>query len=329
MFIRESFFIILLFIVSMNSLGQTDTLDRTYWLKRYLNVSYPLRSISINSSYGNRKDPFTKKMSIHGGIDIQAQYEDILAMFDGKVVHTGYDNRSGYYITIQHGKYTISYCHLSKVYLQVGDNVLAGDVVGVSGNTGRSTGPHLHITAKCDGKTINPYNLLLYVKRVRQEAFLALGGEYVSHSSPEDFIARYAPAAIEQQQKYGIPASVTLAQMACESSWGGSELSRVCNNYFGIKAHDKYLQSGHYAVYSDDNPNDKFCKYESVNESLSDHSLLLMSDRYKACRQYASTDYEHWIKGIKAAGYATDPRYVSTLISQALKSLRMCVHETC
>lgn len=130
-----------------------------------------------------------------------------------------------------------------------------------------------------------------------------------------DFFSKYAPAAMEQQQKYGIPASVTLAQMACESSWGGSECSRVHNNYFGVKAHDEYLQPGRYAVYSDDNPNDKFCKYGSVSESMSDHSRILMTERYNACRQYSSTDYEHWIAGIKAAGYATDPKYVSTLKS--------------
>lgn len=130
------------------------------------------------------------------------------------------------------------------------------------------------------------------------------------------FIEKYAPLAMEQQQKFGIPASITLAQMALESSWGKSQLSERGNNYFGVKAHGSYLQEGRFGYYNDDKPNEKFCHYGSAQESLYDHSRVLMADRYMAiCGKLSSTDYEAWAKGIKAGGYATGEKYASSLIS--------------
>ena len=121
---------------------------------------------------------------------------------------------------------------------------------------------------------------------------------------------------MEQQQRYGIPASVTLAQMAYESFWGKSTLATAGNNYFGIKCSSDWLAAGKpYSLHNDDHPNEKFCNYATVEESIDHHSRLLMSDRYKRCRRYSSTDYHNWLVGIKAAGYATAPDYVKKLES--------------
>ena len=128
------------------------------------------------------------------------------------------------------------------------------------------------------------------------------------------FFEKYAAAAMEEQRRYGIPASVTLAQMAVESGYGESSLAKQDNNYFGIKASLDWIKSGKpWSYHHDDHYNDKFCTFGSALESLEYHSKVLMADRYKACRQYAPTDHLHWIEGIKKGGYATDPRYVATI----------------
>lgn len=128
------------------------------------------------------------------------------------------------------------------------------------------------------------------------------------------FYEKYAPVAIEQQIKYGIPASVTLAQMGLESGFGTSSPARKSNNFFGVKVGNGW--TGNYDLYDDDRPNEKFRRYNNVMESIEDHSKVLMKDRYKNCRNFSSTDYANWAKGIKQGGYATDPGYASKLISE-------------
>jgi len=144
------------------------------WVGRYLSVSYPLQRIRINSSYGYRKDPFTGKRKFHNGIDLHARGDEVLAMMEGVVVKVGQDKISGKYVTLRHGSYTVSYCHLSKVLVSKGATVRPRDVVGVSGSTGRSTGEHLHITCKLNGKSIDPLLVLDYIKSIQKECVAAL-----------------------------------------------------------------------------------------------------------------------------------------------------------
>ena len=144
------------------------------WVGRYLSVSYPLQRIRINSSYGYRKDPFTGKRKFHNGIDLHARGDEVLAMMEGVVVKVGQDKTSGKYVTLRHGSYTVSYCHLSKVLVGKGATVRPRDVVGVSGSTGRSTGEHLHITCKLNGKSIDPQLVLDYIKSIQEECVAAL-----------------------------------------------------------------------------------------------------------------------------------------------------------
>ena len=135
-----------------------------------MSVSYPLKKIMVTSPYGRRKDPFTGKRSNHKGLDLRASGEEVYSMMSGEVVKVSSDKRSGNYVTIRHGDYTVSYCHLSKVLVQKYAQVLPGEVVAISGNTGRSTGPHLHITAKYGKKHIDPAILLQLVKETQEEA---------------------------------------------------------------------------------------------------------------------------------------------------------------
>lgn len=137
---------------------KTDSVDnkQKQWISSYPSITYPLKSIKVTSPYGYRRDPFTGKQSWHNGLDLRAKNEPAYAMMDGIVEKIGYDNRSGNYVTLRHGNFYISYCHLSSIIVRKGEYVYSGIIVGVTGNTGRSTGSHLHLTCKKDGKSINP-----------------------------------------------------------------------------------------------------------------------------------------------------------------------------
>ena len=139
-------------------LQKTDSVDnkQKQWISSYPSITYPLKSIKVTSPYGYRRDPFTGKQSWHNGLDLRAKNEPAYAMMDGIVEKVGYDNRSGNYVTLRHGNFYISYCHLSSIIVRKGEYVYPGIIVGVTGNTGRSTGSHLHLTCKKDGKSINP-----------------------------------------------------------------------------------------------------------------------------------------------------------------------------
>ena len=165
----------LIFLTSMA--GKQPEEMRNQWIDCYMSVSYPLREIIVTSPYGRRKDPFTGKRSNHKGLDLRARNEEVYAMMPGEVVKVSSDKRSGNYVSIRHGDYTVSYCHLLKALVKKGVQVLPGEVVAISGNTGRSTGPHLHITAKYGKKHIDPAILLQFVRETREEALAHLVGD--------------------------------------------------------------------------------------------------------------------------------------------------------
>lgn len=136
-------------------------------------------------------------------------------------------------------------------------------------------------------------------------------------SRASDYVDKYADAAMEQMRKYGIPASVTLAQGILESASGQSELSRKGNNHFGIKATSTWLENGgRYLVYTDDKPNEKFCQYASVADSYEHHSLFLKGNkRYSNLFDLSPDDYVGWTRGLQEDGYATSKQYASSLQS--------------
>ena len=125
--------------------------------------AYPLKQIKVTSSFGYRKDPFTGKKRLHNGLDLRARNEEVYAMLHGRVIKTGEDRRSGKYVILKHGNIQVSYCHLSKIMVNAGTLVNPGKVVAISGSTGRSSGPHLHITAKFRNQYINPYIIINYI----------------------------------------------------------------------------------------------------------------------------------------------------------------------
>lgn len=130
-------------------------------------------------------------------------------------------------------------------------------------------------------------------------------------TSRQQYIDQYAEFAMEQMRRYGIPASVTLAQGIIESANGKSTLAETANNHFGVKG----TFNGAYVVANDDKPNEKFKKYDNVGQSYEDHSKVLMASRYqKYVSSLSPDDYKGWAAGIKKGGYATDSNYVSTIV---------------
>lgn len=127
------------------------------------------------------------------------------------------------------------------------------------------------------------------------------------------YIEKYAPMAVESQLLYGIPASITLAQGCLESGNGNSRLAREANNHFGIKCGGSW--DGPSLAHDDDAPQECFRKYESVAESYVDHALFLSErERYRSLFDLDPKDYKGWARGLKAAGYATNPAYADLLI---------------
>lgn len=127
------------------------------------------------------------------------------------------------------------------------------------------------------------------------------------------YISKYSDMAVDQMKKYGIPASITLAQGLLESDAGRSSLATRCNNHFGIKCHNDW--TGRKMYQDDDERHECFRCYRSAEQSYRDHSLFLVNGaRYQSLFRLGNTDYKGWAKGLKAAGYATSPTYATKLI---------------
>lgn len=131
--------------------------------------------------------------------------------------------------------------------------------------------------------------------------------------SAEEYVSRYSGLAVEEMHKSGIPASVTLSQGIFESGYGGSRLAVDANNHFGIKCGGNW--EGESISHDDDARGECFRKYSSVLASYRDHTKFLQSsDRYAFLFKLDATDYKGWARGLKSAGYATNPRYDDLII---------------
>lgn len=127
------------------------------------------------------------------------------------------------------------------------------------------------------------------------------------------YVNRFKDVAKSEMVKYGIPASITLAQGLIESNAGESRLAQENNNHFGMKCFSKSCKKGHCSNFTDDSHKDFFRKYGSSWESFRAHSVLLTGKRYRGLRKHGK-DYKKWAYGLKNAGYATDKRYAEKLI---------------
>ena len=137
--------------------------------------------------------------------------------------------------------------------------------------------------------------------------------EYASFNKVEDYIEHFAPIAKEEMRLYKIPASITMAQAVLESGAGNGNLTKKANNHFGIKCHD---WTGAVVYHDDDEKGECFRKYRDPKYSFRDHSLFLTGrSRYANLFKLDPDDYKGWAKGLRKAGYATDPKYPQKLIA--------------
>jgi len=143
--------------------------------------------------------------------------------------------------------------------------------------------------------------------------FLILGHHLFSQNmSRSEYIERYKREAISQMKKYNIPASITLAQAILESADGNSELAKNSNNHFGIKCHSSW--EGEKVYHDDDEEGECFRAYDNIEQSFEDHSKFLLKERYADLFKLNIEDYKSWARGLKKAGYATNPDYAKHLI---------------
>lgn len=149
--------------------------------------------------------------------------------------------------------------------------------------------------------------------------FLILGNQELISQLPdnkitkEEYISLYKDIALEEMNIYNIPASITLAQGILESGHGNSTLAKKANNHFGIKCHSDW--TGKTFHMDDDAKDECFRKYKSPYESFKDHSIFLSTrNRYASLFELDIKDYQAWAKGLKNAGYATNPKYPQLLI---------------
>jgi LysM repeat protein len=142
----------------------------------------------------------------------------------------------------------------------------------------------------------------------------------VSEATPEnhparEYIEKYSAIAISEMKRTGVPASIKLAQGMIESDFGRSRLARTANNHFGVKCHSTW--KGPVIYHHDDALDECFRKYSDPEQSFRDHSDFLVSgSRYRSLFSLNPTDYKGWARGLKSAGYATNPSYADMLIAK-------------
>lgn len=154
---------------------------------------------------------------------------------------------------------------------------------------------------------------------IRKVILILTLGFRAAYASPVDpktskYILTFQAIAIEQMDKYKIPASITMAQGILESNCGESWLTQKSNNHFGIKCHSSWMGEKTYA--DDDQAHECFRVYATSQESFEDHSLFLLKNkRYATLFTLSVDDYKGWAEGLQKAGYATNPSYAKLLIS--------------
>lgn len=147
--------------------------DKLYVLRKIMDIlptSKPIDAASHESSFGRRVDPFTGRIAFHAGMDMASRdHPEIMAASGGKVVFAGWSNGYGNMVEIDHGLgISTRYGHMRKINVSEGDVVSKGDMVGLQGSTGRSTGAHLHFEVRFNNRPINP------------APFIKAGNQYVS-----------------------------------------------------------------------------------------------------------------------------------------------------
>ena len=167
-------------------------------------------------------------------------------------------------------------------------------------------------TKKAAGKSTS-YSKKTKPASTRNEVIESTSRTVVTNDIVTNYVLQYKDVAMGNMKTYGIPASIILAQGILESGAGKGDLAVSANNHFGIKCSD---WKGDSVKHDDDSSQECFRKYNKVAESYKDHALFLTGKgRYASLFTLDKDDYKAWARGLRKAGYATDPRYPDKLIS--------------
>lgn len=153
----------------------------------------------------------------------------------------------------------------------------------------------------------------VFSEEKKKDYFADAPGDNAKDKKIKAYVRRFKDVAIADRERYGIPASIKMAQAIVESNSGHSGLARKNNNHFGIKCFSKTCRKGHCSNFGDDSHKDFFRIYGSAWESWRAHSKMIVSGRYKPLLKH-KTDYRKWAKGLKKLGYATAKHYEQTLV---------------
>ena len=258
-----------------------------------LNVCLPLDFLKVNSKYGYRQDPVLKCTKFHDGIDLKCSYDYVYSMLPATVKEVHHGNKGyGNYVILDYGIMECLYGHLSAIVVEEGEIIPAGSVVAISGNTGKSTGPHLHIRLRKNGKSVDP------------KPFISFLNDYIIRL--QDKIA-YVRDGIKPQQELNIQNLVmemdrcgitnqryVVAQALLETGYFTSRVCLECNNLFGLRR-----------------PSDgSYYEFDRWEESV------------KAYKDYVQYKYKggDYLLFLKRIGYAEDPDYL-VKVHQIAKTL--------
>ena len=258
-----------------------------------LNVCLPLDFLKVNSKYGYRQDPVLKCTKFHDGIDLKCSYDYVYSMLPATVKEVHHGNKGyGNYVILDYGIMECLYGHLSAIVVEEGEIIPAGSVVAISGNTGKSTGPHLHIRLRKNGKSVDP------------KPFISFLNDYIIRL--QDKIA-YVRDGIKPQQELNIQNLVmemdrcgitnqryVVAQALLETGYFTSRVCLECNNLFGLRR-----------------PSDgSYYEFDRWEESV------------KAYKDYVQFKYKggDYLLFLKRISYAEDPDYI-VKVHQIAKTL--------
>ena len=258
-----------------------------------LNVCLPLDFLKVNSKYGYRQDPVLKCTKFHDGIDLKCSYDYVYSMLPATVKEVHHGNKGyGNYVILDYGIMECLYGHLSAIVVEEGEIIPAGSVVAISGNTGKSTGPHLHIRLRKNGKSVDP------------KPFISFLNDYIIRL--QDKIA-FVRDSIKPQQELNIQNLVmemdrcgitnqryVVAQALLETGYFTSRVCLECNNLFGLRR-----------------PSDgSYYEFDRWEESV------------KAYKDYVQYKYKggDYLLFLKRIGYAEDPDYI-VKVHQIAKTL--------
>ena len=262
-------------------------------IEKRMNVCLPLDFIQVSSKYGLRRDPVYACRRFHNGIDLKCHYQYVYSMLPGIVKEVRYGNKGyGNYLILQHGNLECLYGHLYSISVHEGDVIQAGTIVAISGNTGKSTGPHLHIRLRKNGKNVDPENLVVYlndyINRLQDKmAYLKFG------TRPDMKLSISNLFVILEKYHVKFP-KIVAAQALLETGYFSSRVCLENHNLFGLR------KPGNGQYYS----------FDTWEESV------------KAYRDYVQYKYNggDYYEFLDRIGYAENPDY-TTIVRQIAKSL--------